>query len=212
MPKILQDVRIRDNKAKTFAPPDNNDKFDEMDDLVESTLALNNLTNLKKIRKFKENTIGKYKKIDLNRVDDLYDKRKNINIDDDNEYVHFRNLLDFLSDIKNGKINNFNKKEEYEKKFISTQNEIINRKAKSNIIMKIYIKYLNDLENILFSDKKSSGKGLNISALPTLLSKIYTNNSSKKLISDIKQLINNLYNYKQITKQIYKNLIKAITY
>ena len=113
MPKILQDVRIRDNKAKTFAPPDNNDKFDEMDDLVESTLALNNLTNLKKIRKFKENTIGKYKKIDLNRVDDLYDKIKNINIDDDNEYVHFRNLLDFLSDIKNGKINNFNKKEEY---------------------------------------------------------------------------------------------------
>ena len=78
--------------------------------------------------------------------------------------------------------------------------------------MKIYIKYVNDLENILFSDKKSSGKGLNISALPTLLSKIYTNNSSKKLISDIKQLINNLYNYKQITKQIYKNLIKAITY
>ena len=142
----------------------------------------------------------------------MYDKIKNINIDDDNEYVHFRNILDFLSDIKNGKINNFNKKEEYEKKFISTQNEIINRKAKSNIIMKIYIKYLNDLENILFSDKKSSGKGLNISALPTLLSKIYTNNSSKKLISDIKQLINNLYNYKQITKQIYKNLIKAITY
>ena len=78
--------------------------------------------------------------------------------------------------------------------------------------MKIYIKYLNDLENILFSDKKSSGKGLNISALPILLSKIYTNNSSKKLISNIKQLINNLYNNKQITKQIHKNLIKAITY
>ena len=48
--------------------------------------------------------------------------------------------------------------------------------------------------------------------LPILLSKICTNNSSKKLISDIAQLINNLYNNKQITKQVYNNLIKAITY
>ena len=37
--------------------------------------------------------------------------------------------------------------------------------------------------------KKSSGKGLNISSLPVLLSKIYTNNSSKELINDIKQLV-----------------------
>ena len=48
--------------------------------------------------------------------------------------------------------------------------------------------------------------------LPILLSKIYTNNSSKKLISDTEQLINNLYNTKQITKQVYNNLIEAITY
>ena len=34
--------------------------------------------------------------------------------------------------------------------------------------------------------KKSSGKGLNISSLPILLSKICTNNSSKELINDIK--------------------------
>ena len=41
---------------------------------------------------------------------------------------------------------------------------------------------------------------------------IHTNNSSKELINNIKQLINNLYNTKQITKQVYNNLIKAITY
>ena len=34
--------------------------------------------------------------------------------------------------------------------------------------------------------KKSSGKGLNISSLPILLSKKYTDNSSKDLINDIK--------------------------
>ena len=41
---------------------------------------------------------------------------------------------------------------------------------------------------------------------------MYPDNSSKELISDIKQLINNLYDNKQITKQVYNNLIEAITY
>ena len=54
--------------------------------------------------------------------------------------------------------------------------------------------------------KKSSGKVLNISSLPVLLSKIYTNNSSKELINDIKKLVKNLYKNKQITKQVYNTL------
>ena len=58
-----------------------------------------------------------------------------------------------------------------------------------------------------FHDQKESG----YVNLPILLSKIYTNNSSKKLINDIEQLINNLYN-KQITKQVYNILNKVITY
>ena len=48
--------------------------------------------------------------------------------------------------------------------------------------------------------------------LPILLSKLNISNSSKELISNVKQLINDLYNNKQITKQVYNNLIKAITY
>ena len=39
-----------------------------------------------------------------------------------------------------------------------------------------------------------------------------TARSSKKLISDIEQLINNLYENKQITKQVYNMLNKSITY
>ena len=54
--------------------------------------------------------------------------------------------------------------------------------------------------------KKSSGKGLNISSLPVLLSKIYTNNSSKEQINDIKRLVENLYKNTQITKQLYNTL------
>ena len=66
-----------------------------------------------------------------------------------------------------------------------------------------------------FSYAKKLGKGLNISALPILLSKIYTNNmagpsalarSSKELINDIIQLVENLYKNKQITKQLYNTL------
>ena len=66
--------------------------------------------------------------------------------------------------------------------------------------IRLYKKYLNDLKKILFTDKKSSGKGLTISSLPILLSKIYTNNSSKELINNIKQLVKNLYDNKQLNK------------
>ena len=41
---------------------------------------------------------------------------------------------------------------------------------------------------------------------------MYTNNSSKELISNIEQLINNLYDNKQITKQVYYILNKSILY
>ena len=75
----------------------------------------------------------------------------------------------------------------------------------------MYVKYLDNLKRILFT-KKSSDRGLAISSLPVLLSKIYTNHGSKELINNIEQLINNLYDNKQITKQVYNNLNKAITY
>ena len=58
-----------------------------------------------------------------------------------------------------------------------------------------------------FKDEK--GKGY--VNLPILLSKLNIN-SSKELISNIEQLINDLYDNEQITKQVYNNLIKAITY
>ena len=54
-------------------------------------------------------------------------------------------------------------------------------------------------------------KGKGYVDLPILLSKVNIN-SSKELTSNIKQLIKNLYNNKQITKQVYDILNKAITY
>ena len=54
-------------------------------------------------------------------------------------------------------------------------------------------------------------KGKGYVDLPILLSKLIIN-SSKELISNIKQLINDLYDNEKITKQVYNNLNKATTY
>ena len=59
-----------------------------------------------------------------------------------------------------------------------------------------------------FGDQKRKG----YVNLPIALSKIYTNNSSKELKNNIKQLINYLYDNEKITKQVYNILNKAITY
>ena len=54
-------------------------------------------------------------------------------------------------------------------------------------------------------------KGKGYVNLPILLSRLNVTNS-KELISDIKNLLNNLQDTKQITKQAYNNLIKEITH
>ena len=48
--------------------------------------------------------------------------------------------------------------------------------------------------------------------LLTLLTKLLTKNNSKKLKDDINQILKELYNSKQITKQVYIILNKSILY
>ena len=59
--------------------------------------------------------------------------------------------------------------------------------------------------------KRIIHKGKGYVNLSILLSKLNVTNS-KELISDIKNLLNNLQNTKQITKLVYNNLIEAITH
>ena len=101
------------------------------------------------------------------------------------------------------------------------ENDLNDLKENENINkLKNYIKklrnsmYGKDKEKIKTNQAKSfeGQKGKGYVNLPIALSKIYTNNSSKELINNIKQLINDLYDNEQITKQVYNNLIKAITY
>ena len=108
----------------------------------------------------------------------------------------------------------------------SEKSEIINKSIELYHLKHLY--YLNNIDNNLEINEKIDNisiadeinkldlefinqKGKGSVNLPILLSKLNINNS-KELISDIKNLLNNLQDTKQITKQVYNNLIKAITY
>ena len=90
-------------------------------------------------------------------------------------------------------------------------NENINNISIERVIMKLE-KRLRELPKkgrVVFTSQKEFAKLLTFLAQLLI---IVTNNSSKKLINDIEQLINNLYDNKQITKQVSNMLDKSITY
>ena len=143
-----------------------------------------------------------------NLIDNEITEGDNIKDLGNNNEIYFRDLANFLEDVKLGNINDPNKEREYKKRLKNTEIKLANR-TKFSKFTRLYEQYINMLKRILLT-KKSSGKGLNVSSLPILLSKIYTNNSSKELINDIKQLVKNLYDNRQITKQVYNILNKAL--
>ena len=87
-------------------------------------------------------------------------------------------------------------------------------KLKNSVKKLINSIYGKDKEKIKTDQAKSfeDQKGKGYVNLPIALSKIYSNNRSKELITNIKQLINDLYETKQITKQVYNIFNKSITY
>ena len=75
------------------------------------------------------------------------------------------------------------------------------------------------VENILkFNEQKQSGKGLKIltpsqvlNRLPITLAQLKAGNNSEKFKNEIRQLLYSLYRSKNMTKQVYNNLIKYIS-
>ena len=74
------------------------------------------------------------------------------------------------------------------------------------------------VEEILkFNKQKQEGQGIKIltpsqmlSRLPISLAQLQAGNNSEKLKNEIRQLLYSLYYSKNITKQVYNNLIKPI--
>ena len=82
---------------------------------------------------------------------------------------------------------------------------------KADKIVKIVKKILN------FNKQNPKGKGLKIltpnqmlSRLPISLAQLEGGNNSEKLKNEIRQLLYSLYRSKNMTKQVYNNLIKYI--
>ena len=74
-----------------------------------------------------------------------------------NKEIYFRDLTNFLYDIKDGKINDFNKEREYEKRLKNTEIKLASR-TKFSKFTRLYERYINILKEKLFT-KKSSGRG-----------------------------------------------------
>ena len=82
---------------------------------------------------------------------------------------------------------------------------------KSDKIVKIVKRFLK------FNKQKQSGEGIKIltpnqmlSRLPITLAQLKAGNNSEKLKNEIRQLLYSLYRSKNMTKQVYNNLIKYI--
>ena len=137
-----------------------------------------------------------------------YNKIINDNLDMSSEKSEIINKLIELYSLK--RIYNLNKIDNNLK-----ANENINSVLIESDIMKLEkrLRGLPKKGRGVFTSQKEFAK------LLSFLAQLLTNNtaeptarSSKKLISDIEQLINNLYENKQITKQVYNMLKKSITY
>ena len=66
-------------------------------------------------------------------------------------------------------------------------------------------------------NSKTDGKGLKIltpkqmlQRLPIALAQVKAGNNSESLLNEIRQIVYSLYQSKQITKKVYKNIIKSI--
>ena len=114
IPIIFQDVRKRDDKARNFAPPHKKE-----------TKKL--ISYFEELQEFKDTLLrdeNKYVDINLSNINDLIDEmKKNLetrnNILDigNNKSVNFNDILIFLQNIIDGKINEINKEEKYNVKF-----------------------------------------------------------------------------------------------
>ena len=113
---------------------------------------------------------------------------------------------------KNSKlVNMFNSALKDLKKEIEKMSKKQKKIEKPNNIVKV-------VERILELNKQNQqGKGLKIltpnqilSRLPIALAQLQAGNNSEKLKNEIRQLLYSLYRLKNMTKQVYNNLIKYI--
>ena len=96
--------------------------------------------------------------------------------------------------------------------------EEINKMSEQEIKIEKPDKIVEIVKDILkFNKQKQEGQGIKIltpnqtlSRLPISLAQLEAGNNSKKLKNEIRQLLYSLYRSKNMTKQVYNNLIKPL--
>ena len=93
--------------------------------------------------------------------------------------------------------------------------ELYNTSDKEKNSLLVIVEIVKDILN--FNKQNQEGKGLKIltpqqmlSRLPITLAQLKAGNNSEKLKNEIRQLLYSLYRSKNMTKQVYNNLIKYI--
>ena len=81
------------------------------------------------------------------------------------------------------------------------------------------IKFFDDYSSMMSEAKSKATKGTGLKILtpkqmlqrlPIALAQVKAGNNSESLLNEIKQIINSLYQSKQITKKVYNNMINSI--
>ena len=147
----------------------------------------NNIEILEKSNKKNKSLINKYKKELQNLKNIIHEEDEFFNNDEKNRIK------------KDEEINKYKQK-------IKELEEKLDNKDDNNIP---YLETEEEAAERIADSYEKKGKGY--IDLPILLSKLNIN-SSKELLSNVKQLVKNLYDNKQITKQVYNILNKAITF
>ena len=147
LPKLLKDNR---------ASPDKNEEWLKLEGI-----KIPEDFNIDKYFKGEKN---KYLDINLSDVNNLVDKikqdiKKIDNITDigNDKRINFNDIINFLNDIMNVKINNSNKEKEYNEKFKNIEENLEN-KTKDNNTIKLYIIYLNQLKKYYLLLKNHQAK------------------------------------------------------
>ena len=220
-----QKLKILINKLNNNYNPTNITKIKEKNDTLKSA---------KKLFFIREDIINAFKKGNFCYIDGFQEEKTKADANAFNEQIikeetdintelfkkdfNFQRPSDMLKSLykvninqNNELVNMINSGLKHLKEEIKKMPEEERKIEKPDKIVKL-------VEEILsFNKQKQQGEGLKIltpnqmlSRLPIFLAQLKAGNNSEKLKNEIRQLLYSLYRSKNITKQVYNNLIKLI--
>ena len=166
-----------------------------------SKLDIDKMTEMLNDNK-KDNTIKEYYKNEAQRASatiKILDKKISKNLTMSSKKIEIITQLKKLHNLRGEYfVNKFNNDPE--------KNEFMDLTSIDHNINKLQDEFRNQEGSGVFTYQNEFVKLLN------LLAQLFTKKNSKKRKDDMNQLLKKLYNSKQINKQVYNILIKAITY